>query len=253
MHNFKGKKRTKKGKEGEMKITAKRVALIACFAPWYTVTSMWKIFPVIGGASGTFIDGSSFISPLFGLVLGPEIGFLAVAVGGLMNLSMGSVGIFGPFSFLPHAAAAFCAGMLLRGKRAFCTATYLTMFLFFAFFPVIGPFWLWPQMLWLQVIALFVLISPLQSKAIEWLSKVESPERLTAGVCVTAFTSVLFGHVVGCIIFEVMYWQSINQLIWQLLTFQYAFERIIMTLGATAICVPLIKALNSCGLSFREN
>lgn len=233
-------------RSGGKRLTAKSVALIASFAPWYTVMSMWKIFPVIG-LPGKFISGSAFISPVFGLVLGPEIGFLAVAVGGLINLSIGSLGVFGPLSFLPHAAAALYAGMLNRGRRALCTAVYLLLFLLFAFYPEVGPFWLWPHMLWLHVVALLALASPLQPKATSWLLSAESSEKLATGVCFTAFTSLLFGHVVGCVVFEVMHWQTINQPLWQLLTFQYAFERVTMTLVATLIGAPLIKALNSYG------
>jgi len=232
-------------KSRNRRLSAKKVALTASFAPLYTLMSMWKVFPVIG-LPDHFIDGSTFISPVFGLLLGPEIGFLAVAVGGLINLSIGQIGIFGPLSFLPHAATALQAGMLKRGKRVLCTAIYLFLFLFFAFYPVVGPFWVWPQMLWLHLVALFILASPLQAKAARWLLEAESPWKLVIGVFVTVFTSVLFGHLVGSTVFEVMYWQAIvNQPIWQILTFQYAFERITMALVATVIGVPLIKALKS--------
>jgi hypothetical protein len=227
---------------------AKSVALIACFAPLYTLMSMWKIFPVVG-VSGQFIDGSAIISCVFGLVLSPKTGVLAVVVGGLINLSTGLAGVFGPFSFLPHAGATFYASMFRQGKKAFCILIYLPVFLFFAFFPMIGPFWLWPQMLWLHMIALFLQALLLRFKAVGRLSTVESSKRLAASVCIITFTSVLFGHLVGNIVFESMFWQSISQLTWQLLTFQYAFERVTMMLIATIISVPLIKALNSYRLS----
>jgi len=120
------------------------------------------------------------------------------------------------------------------------------MFLFFAFYPTVGPFWLWPQMLWLHLVALLTLASPLQSKAIRWLRDAKTSWKLVAGVFVTVFTSVLFGHVVGSLIFEAIYWQVvISQPVWQIVTFQYAFERITMALIATVIGVPLIKALSS--------
>jgi len=218
------------------KLVAKDIALIAVFAPWYAIFTFWSLFPVIG-ATGKFITMAVIMAPLIGIILGPYLGVLSVAVGGIVGLSVGQIGgPFGPLSFVPHAAATFCSGMLYKGKRMACATTYAILLVVFALYPVVGPAWLYPYFIWMQIIGLVILVSPLQSKAVEQIHGYTKSTELTFGVGIVSLTATLFGHIVGDIMFEAIYWPTLISGVdawkstWQLLAWVYPLERLIIAI-----------------------
>jgi len=236
------------------KLVAKNIALITVFAPWYTIFTFWPLFPVIG-ASGSFITMAVIMAPLIGIILGPYLGVLSVTVGGIIGLSVGQIGgPFGPLSFVPHAATTFCSGMLYNGKRMTCAVTYAILLVVFALYPVVGPAWLYPYFIWMQIIGLVILVSPLQSKAAEQIRGYTKSMGLTFGVATVSLTATLFGHIVGDIMFEAIYWPTLIPSVdawkstWQLLAWVYPLERVMITIAAALIGTVLIKALKAYGL-----
>jgi len=228
--------------------SARNIALTACFAALYVVFSVWKLFPVVGDPRGTSISAAVITAPLIGIILGPIYGVLSITLGGIAGAFLSLPGPFGPLSFLPHATAAFVSGMLTTKKQATCTVSYLLLFVLFAFFPLNGPFWLWPLMLWLDLIGLIVVASPLQAKAIKYLDGTSSSFHLGFGVCVTCFSATLFGHVTGNILFEIFNWSMTTgswRATWQSLTFIYPVERVMIVVVVTIVGTALIKALKS--------
>jgi hypothetical protein len=237
-----------------VKLAAKNIALIAVFAPWYTIFTLWPLFPVIG-ASGSFITMAVIMAPLIGIILGPYLGFLSVAVGGIIGLSLGQIGgPFGSLSFVPHAATTFCSGMLYNGKRMTCAVIYAFLLVVFALYPVVGPAWLYPYFIWMQIVGLVILVSPLQSKAVEQTHEYTKSLGLTFGVGIISLTAALFGHIVGDIMFEAIYWPNLISSVgawkstWQLLAWVYPLERVIIAIAAALIGTALIKALKAYGL-----
>jgi len=225
------------------------MAMTACFAALYVVFYLWNLFPAIG-SEGRWINAAVIMAPLFGIILGPYLGVLAITIGGVAGAFFQLTGPFGPISFMPHAAAAFCSGMLTIKRQKVCVATYAPFLFLFALFPVVGPVWLWPGVIWLDLIGLIVLVSPMQSKAIKALNDASSSVRLIFGVAITCLTATLFGHVVGNILFEAIYLQlnpSIDfwRTTWQGLTFLYPIERGLITLAATFVGTPLVKSLRA--------
>ncbi|MDH5443843.1 MAG: hypothetical protein OEX16_06060 [Hadesarchaea archaeon] len=236
------------------KLGAKNIALIAVFAPSYTIFTFWSLFPVIG-APGKFITMAVIMAPLIGIILGPYLGVLSVAVGGIVGLSVGQIGgPFGPLSFVPHAAATFCSGMLYNGKRMTCAITYAILLVVLAFYPVVGPVWLYPYFIWMQIFGLVILVSPLQSKAVKQIYEHTKLTGLTFGVGIVSLTATLFGHIVGDIMFEAIYWPNLISSVdawkstWQLLAWVYPIERVTITIVAALIGIVLIKALKAYGL-----
>ncbi|MBE0512501.1 hypothetical protein IBX38_05570 [Candidatus Bathyarchaeota archaeon] len=243
-----------KQEKANAKLVAKNIALIAVFAPWYTIFTFWSLFPVIG-APGRFITMAVIMAPLIGIILGPYLGVLSVAVGGIVGLSVGQIGgPFGPLSFVPHAAATFCSGMLYNNKRMACAVTYAILLVVLAFYPVVGPAWLYPYFIWMQIVGLVILVSPLQSKAVKQIHEHTKSTGLTFGVGVTSLTATLFGHIVGTIMFGAIYWPNIISSVdawkstWQLLAWVYPIERVTITIAAALIGTVLIKALKAYGL-----
>ena len=228
-------------------LSTKSMALTACFAALYVVLSLWNLFPVIG-TEGKWINAAVVMAPLFGIILGPYFGVLAITIGGIAGSFFQITGPFGPLSFVPHAAAAFCSGLLTIKRQKICIVTYAPFLFLFAFFPVVGPIWLWPAVVWLDMIGLIALASPLQSKAVDAVNEASSSLRLILGIATTCLTAVLFGHVVGNVLFEALYLQ-VNSSVdfwrstWQGLMFLYPIERGSIVLAATFVGTPLVKTL----------
>lgn len=247
-----------KRKPFNLRLTARDLALVCCFAPLCTILSFWSLFPIIG-AVGKSISAAAVVAPLIGIILGPWLGAIAVTLGGIVGASVAQIGPFGPLSFLPWTAAALGSGLLYNRKWRMLTVLYSTFLLAFTFYPMVGPAWLHPYLVWLQLVGLAVLMSPLQLRAVKSMRKQTTVQETILGVGVVSFVATLFGHVVGSMMFEMMYWPTlIGELnswrsLWQFLTFMYPIERTIITVMATLIGVPLIKALRTYGFRIGGN
>jgi hypothetical protein len=186
------------------------------------------------------------------MLLGPYVGVLATSIGGFVGWTVTQSGAFGFVSFIPGSFSALTAGLLMNGERRVSAILYLIVFLSMAFFPLIGPAWLFPLFLWLQLIGLVISVSPVSTVASKSL-RADRIDRLTLGVGVVALVSALAGQVVGTLMFELMvypfnpqieFWRTAQ---WQPLAFVYPVERVLIAVLATLVGVPLIKAVRRYG------
>ena len=230
------------------RLSTKSLALTVVFAAVYATLSFLPLFPLIG-LQGKFIQMGNVLAPLIGIVLGPWLGVFAIAVGGSIDAFLPQTGSFGPFSFVPHLAAALCAGLLYNNRRWVCGAAYLLLIVAFAFYPVVGPAWLWPLFLWLHVVGWAFMLSPLQPKVNGFLREDKGVSKLVMGFGVTSFLAALFGHAVGTLMFEatVLYEVEVWLLNWQALTMLYPIERLVIAMLSTAIGVGVLRALRAYG------
>lgn len=135
-----------------------------------------------------------------------------------------------------------------------CVVTYAILLVVFVLYPVVGPAWLYPYFIWMHIVGLVILVSPLQSKAVKQIHEYTKSMGLTFGVGIVSLTATLFGHIVGDIMFEAIYWpyliSSVDswQSMWQLLAWVYPLERVMITIAAALIGTVLIKALKAYGL-----
>ena len=234
-----------------MRFETRKLVLACIFAALYAVFSSVSLFPVIG-ALGTFITLAVVLAPVMGMLLGPYVGALATSVGGFVGWTVTQSGAFSFVSFIPGSFSALTAGLLINGERRVSAVLYLILFLPMAFFPLIGPAWLFPLFLWLQLIGLIISASPVSTVASKSL-RANRIDRLTLGVGVIALVSALAGQVAGTLMFELMiypvnpqieFWRTAQ---WQPLTFIYPLERIIIAVLATLVGVPLIRAVRAYG------
>jgi len=230
------------------RLSTRDVALVSVFAPLYAIFCSWNLFPLIG-SSGQAITASAIMAPVIGLLLSPYLSILTVSLGGAVGLSFG---YFSPFGYGAGIAAAFCASAVYNREQALASLVYAAVLLIFALYPTVGPFWLYPNFLILQVIALGILASPLQAKATSYTRNPSvSSHKLLLGIGVTMFTSTMFAHVVGSLLFESISWPFLIsgvetwRGIWQLLTYAYPFERIAITIIATLLGAGLVKSLKA--------
>jgi len=235
-----------------LKFRTKDLALVCSFASLYAVLWFGPLFPVIG-AQGKFFPLATVIAPLIGLILGPYVGTAAASIGGFVGWSITQSGPLFFLSFVPGAAAAFCSGLLHNRKWMPSAILYVVLFLVLALYPTVGPWWLFPYFLWFHLIGLVVLVSPLRSKAVSHSHRRTSFLDLSLGVGVISFIAILFGHIAGGILFQIIYFPTFQPQVdywrnlWQALTLLYPLERTLMTLLALVIGVPLIKALRAYG------
>ena len=227
------------------KLTAKEVALLTCFTALYTYFSFIPAFPIIGLPSKA-ITLATIAAPIIGIILGPYLGMLSTLLGGTVGFF---AGYFSPPSFIAGIVTAIFAGMLYTNKRSICAFMYFSLLFFFGFYPFVGPVWLYPPLMWLQIIGFLILVSPLQSMASKNMQKSNGNSKLLSAFFITFLTSTLAGQIGGSLTFELVSWPifiaDVNAwtVTWQIVTWIYPIERIIITLSATFIGVFLYRIL----------
>ncbi len=236
-----------------MWLKSRHLALIISFAALYAVLSLVSLFPILG-AVGAFITLASFMAPLIGIILGPYLGTIAVSIGGFLGWSIVQTGAFSFISFLPGSTAALASGLLYNGRRMYVLTLYSALFLLLAFYPTIGPVWLFPVYIWFQLIGLIILTSPLTHVAVAFLNRNDNIARLAAGISIISLLSTLVGQMTGNLMFELIYYPRVFPQIefwrieqWQLLTFLYPAERLVITALATITGTPVIRAVRAYG------
>jgi hypothetical protein len=225
------------------KLTAKDVALTVCFTALYVVLGFLPISPIIG-LPGKTITAAAIIAPIIGIILGPYIGTLSAVLGGVIGFFSG---YFSPPSFVSGIITVLCAGMLCRGKRSLCAFTYFSLIFLFGFYPFVGPVWLYPPLMWFQIAGFLILVSPLQTTAVKSLNSNNS--KLLSAFFTTSLTSTLAGQISGSLTFELLSWPifmadvNVWKANWQVITFLYPVERVIIALGAAFIGASVHKVL----------
>jgi len=231
------------------KLAAKDLALTICFTALYVILGFLPISPIIG-LPGKVITAAAIMAPIIGILLGPYIGTLSTILGGTIGFFLGS---FSPPSFFSGVLAAFCAGMLYIGKRSACAFTYFSLLFIFGFYPFVGPVWLYPQLMWFQIVGFLILVSPLQSTAVKNLNS-NNNSKLLSAFFIASLTSTLAGQIAGSLTFEVLSWPifmanlDVWRTNWQVITFLYPVERMIIALVASFIGTALYKVLKTANL-----
>lgn len=236
----------------------KIIALIAIFAALFAILRRMDTIPMIG-VEGARFSLSDILPPIYGIVLGPFTGGISVIIGTFLAIAMGKPVIFLFLDFLPAFVNTVAIGLLVRRKWWPTVLFYVTLLAAFLVNPltsifidiggVVVPF------VWLHIIALIVLLSPLGRKAGQWVELLK-PTLLTAGLSILAFIGTMMQHLMGNILYEVV----LNQFyivvgqnpivattaysgIWSLTFFLYPWERLILLVLAVVVGVPLVRVL----------
>jgi len=128
----------------------------------------------------------------------------------------------------------------------------------FGFYPFVGPVWLYPALMWFQIIGFLILISPLHYNAAKNLASSSITTNLFLDFFIISLTATLAGQIAGSLMFEVLSWPifladlAAWKTNWQILTFLYPIERTLIALGSTIIGVSLHKILKFTSLQLHE-
>lgn len=192
---------------------------------------------------GQAITAAAIMAPLIGILLGPYVGTLCAVLGGVIGLFFGS---FIQLSFFSGVVTALCSGLICKGKRVVAAIVYLSLFLLLAFYPSVGPVWLFPIYMWFQIIGFVILISPLQTIAVRYFASKNS-SRLPFAFFVTSLVSSLAGQIAGTLTLEVIHISDTNYFLgtWVATAFLYPVERTVIAIVVAFVGVSLYKILRS--------
>lgn len=234
-----------------IELAAKDVALTVSFTALYTVLSFLPLSQVIG-LFGKAITAATIIAPIIGIIIKPKLGVISTLLGGAIGLLVNPY--FSLLGLVGGVITALCAGLLSSGKHATCIFTYFSLLFLFGFYPFVGPVWLYPPLMWFQITGFLILVSPIQSMAVKHL-KSNNTSRLLLALFITFLTSTLAGQIAGSLIFELLSWPvfvvDVNawKAIWQVTTFLYPVERLMIAFIAAFIGASLYKVLKSANLT----
>lgn len=247
------------------KITTRHLSLIAVFSVLYFIFRSIPFVPLLG-ISGGFIRASASFAPLSGLILGPIPGVLAVIFGTFLSMFSGlSAPVFLYLDFLPGAFNALTVGLLIKKKTIrfnLWIERLIAIILFVLTFIVLlsSANFNVPNILWMHVIALAILMSPITTKARSFISNT-SDTKLYFGIFTFVFIGSLFEHLVGATLTSYI---AINNFLpnaspsdlarfWNTIAIVYPIERIIISIISSFIGVALIKTIPSLSIKLNQD
>jgi hypothetical protein len=243
-----------------IKITTKQIALIAIFSALYAIFRIIPLGPMIGLSQSFAVSDS--LAPLFGIILGPYAGGLSVIIGTFSAFALGKPVMFLGLDFLPAFLNAVAVGFLIRRKWIPVAVLYVGLLAIFTLSPytlltvqigsVAVPF------MWLHIIALIVLLSPISFKATSNIRK-SNLAYLALSIAVIAFIGTMLQHLTGNLLFELVFGEPIGgytaatfQGYWTMAFFAYPVERAALIIIAVLIGVPTVKLLKKSVLPFED-
>lgn len=212
------------------------------------------------GVNGA-ITFSGIVTPVLGFFLAPSYGILAVFIGTMIAAFIpGSAGTlkFGGLDFLGGALNVALISLLVRGRRTEAVLMYAATLGLFVInpnteifvgsnFPKLSAPFQWLTVpsppvpyLWLHLIALAVLVSPLTRNLGDAFS-FGARRSLAKAVLVAAFIGTMLEHATGGILFAALFGPGALRA-WPFIFLVYPFERVVIAVGAVLVCVPILLA-----------
>jgi hypothetical protein len=228
--------------------------LVSLFTAIYAVFRYFPTFPMIG-ISGTSFRAGDFVAPAIAILLGPWLAVPCIFFGTVIDYAFAAP-VFAGLDFLPATVGAIVAGLISRGRVGWAAALYGGLLSSFIALPL-SAFWIrtvWGftvPFVWLHIIALAILISPVGFKAPKWIGSSKGAA-LGLGVGITVLTATMAQHVTGGILYELILFPVIHvttlsraTFIWSFIFYLYPIERLVITIIATTFVVAFIQAVRS--------
>ncbi|MGP8070043.1 MAG: hypothetical protein ACLP5V_09150 [Candidatus Bathyarchaeia archaeon] len=222
----------------------RQITLAAVLAIVYLILRVVPTFSMIG-ISAQFTAGD-FLLTSIALIAGLWSGTISVLIGTIIAYPIRPPTFLG-LDFLPGVANVFIAGLLLAGKRRIAQVSYIVILVAFLASPysLLYGYDHIPYV-WLHVIALAILLSPVTSRIPSWSKK--GGYLGVAAIAILAFVGTMAQHLVGGLLFEsvVGYVGGVNPTkfadIWRVIFFLYPEERVIIVAMSTIIAVAIFNA-----------
>ncbi|MEM0029168.1 MAG: ECF transporter S component [Ignisphaera sp.] len=234
-----------------------RASLIAAFAgigaAVYYILLWLPGIPVIGLPNIKMEIGAS-LSPVFGIVLGPYIGFLAVLIGNAIKTFVPTPNIYGIPFLLAAPLSAFGAGMLVKKRWAEVSIVMLAMLIAAMFAP---PFYPVTEYWYVYLVAFYdkiaaLILTPILMIIVNRISKKQNTFLFYIALYITMFISRELDKAFGCFVFalpqvyrDIFGITKVSKVrsLYLVSPMFYLVEYILEAIVAFAVAIPLIKAL----------
>jgi hypothetical protein len=209
-------------------------SLVGVNAAIYAVLYIYNIgFPIIGLSSARPISIAESYALAVGYVFGWWIGFLSIAIGGLIVSYVNMAPPFYILNFLPAAVSTLMIG-ILRKDRIKPLTLYILLLLGYLFYPYVGVAWLYPLNTWFHILILLSYIGIYM-----YYRGGDHDNKII--IFLMVLLSTLSAQLAGSIMFEGFYYPSIPiegfRDIWIATTFIYPIERIILAIVGYIILI----------------
>lgn len=243
-----------------MKLTTKNIALMAAFAALFYISSLISPFIPAVGIPEITIRLEALLASVFGLVMGPYLGFLTAFLGALLTWVLSGGSSFGlPFLLSPPLNA-LIVGLIFYRKWKYAFVVFAVLIAAFWFLPPSQPlteFWyVGLAVTWDKIIAL-ALIFPVVK-----LAKFGTLKMQLLFYFLLAFIGNQADNMWGSLVFAVpvvhegIFGTSLEtvRFLFVVSPFVYPIIRIIQAAIVMVIAIPLLRALQSSGLvSLKES
>lgn len=243
---------------------ARAVALVAVFAALYVALSLLPGLPTPGDPTGSIrIEVEASLAPLYGIILGPYLGALAALIGTVVAwlLPPSSGSIFGVPALACPAVDALAVGLMVRGRWKLAFGILAAFIIAFWFAPICWPITAY----WYvglagsfdKLIALFLILPTAL-----WLGRLEAegtegggPYELAARaglLLALSFIGLETDSALGCTTYAFFLTAFVPldaiRFYYTVAPLAYFLVRVIQAIIATAIGIPLLRALKKAGL-----
>ncbi len=205
------------------------------------------------------------LAPLYGIILGPLMGPLTIALGTFLGFSVGAAPVFLGLDFLPATVCAAVVGLVTRRRRREAVLLNFALIITFLLLPFapsliqVGPYQI--PYVWLHLVGLGMLASPLAARAVsrvaaDWtFRELGSPRhygKQFLSVLLLGLIGTLAQHIMGGILTQAvigLYFHatprgfSTWQNFWAFIFWLYPPERAFIAVAATALAAPVVLAL----------
>ena len=209
---------------------SRSIALAIVFAVLYFALRSLPILPMIG-ISGRFTAGD-FLLTTIALVGGFWVGILSVFTGTVLAYSISGTAFFG-LDFFPGVVNVLIVGLVVKRHRGVARLIYVAILLLFLTSPYSLLFgYDYIPYVWLHILALAILLSPLMAKVPSWLTLNDKHQIVAIGVL--AFVGTMAQHLTGGLLFELVVGlvqgtsPAVFMNTWRVIFFVYPTERLII-------------------------
>jgi len=215
----------------------RQVSLTAILASVYFVLRSIPTFQMIG-IGGRF-TAADFLPATIALILGLCGGTVSVVIGTVLAYSMTPPVFFG-FDFLPAVVNVVVISLIVSKRINAARILYLTVLLTFLASPYSLPFgYAFIPFVWLHIITLAILLSPLTNSVSIWLQS--EGRKITLAVLLLALVGTMAQHLTGGLLYELVAGRiggispAAFTRFWQIIFWVYPFERGLIIIFSTVV------------------
>jgi hypothetical protein len=231
---------------------SRTIALAAVFAALYFVLRSLPnpipfLFQMIG-ISGRLTTGD-FLLTTVALFAGLWGGVLAVFVGTVLAYPINAP-VFLGLDFIPGVVNVFITGLVLGHRLKIARVVYIAILLLF----ISSPYSLlfgsgYVPYVWLHIVALVVLLSPIMKRAQDWVVRNDAPQIIA--IAALAFVGTMSQHLTGGLLYEVVVGlvqgnsTTVLRENWQIIFWLYPAERLLLTGISTIVSMGVLRSVRT--------